>query len=311
MKTIQGYANGLLALSPNFVVAIIVFTGFYFAAKLVRSAVRRLSAGRAHGQNLGLVMGRIAQLAILAVGFFIAIVIVVPSIKASSIIQLFGISSVAIGFAFKDVLQNFLSGILILLNQPFRLRDQIRVGEFEGTVEEIQTRATLIRTYDGRRIVIPNSKVFTESVTVNTAYPSRRNEVVVGIGYSDDVAKARGIILEAIASCEGVEKDPAPDAIVTELAASSVNIRARWWSRSGMADFLKAQDLVIAAIRSRLTEAGIDLPFPTRQILFHDQTEEADGDRRRQREGWPAGSTGPVAMKSARAEAGSAPEGRA
>jgi uncharacterized membrane protein len=106
---------------------------------------------------------------------------------------------VAIGFAFRDILQNFLAGILLLLTEPFRIDDQIIVKEFEGTVEDIQTRATMIRTYDGRRIVIPNAELFTESVIVNTAFEKRRLEYDVGIGYGDDIERAKALILEAIA----------------------------------------------------------------------------------------------------------------
>jgi small conductance mechanosensitive channel len=213
-----------------------------------------------------------------------------PSFKAGDLIQLLGISSVAIGFAFRDILQNFLAGILILLTEPFQIDDQIVFKEFEGTVENIQTRATTIRTYDGRRIVIPNSELFTNSLTVNTAFENRRLEYDIGIGYGDDIDRAKQLILEAIHETEGVLPQPAPDAIVVDLAASTVNIRARWWIKPPRrAPALDLQDGVLTAIKSKLTANGIDLPFPTQQILFHDQTEETDGDRSRQREGWPAG----------------------
>jgi len=140
------------------------------------------------------------------------------------------------------LLQNFLAGILILLAEPFR-HDQIVFKEFEGTVENIQTRAT-IRTYDGRRIVIPNSELFTNSVTVNTAFENRRL-YDVGIGYGDDIDLAKQLMLE-IHSVNGVLKDPAPDVLVVELAESSVNIRARWWiNPPRRADALDARDKVI------------------------------------------------------------------
>jgi small-conductance mechanosensitive channel len=162
--------------------------------------------------------------------------------------------------------------------------------EYEGTVENIQTRATTIRTYDGRRIVIPNSELFTNSVTVNTAFESRRMEYDVGIGYGDDLDEAKRLILEAIHSVEGVLSDPSPDVLVMELAASTVNIRARWWIQPPRrADDLDSRDRVLTAIKNKLTANGIDLPFPTQQILFHDQTEETDGDRASQREDWPSG----------------------
>jgi small-conductance mechanosensitive channel len=224
------------------------------------------------------------------VGLFIALSIVIPSFKVGDLIQLLGISGVAFGFAFRDILQNFLAGILILLAEPFRIGDQIVVNNFEGSVEDIQTRATTIKTYDGRRIVIPNSELFTQSVTVNTAFDCRRLQYDVGIGYGDDIDQAKQLILEAMHSVDAVLKDPAPDALVVALAESTVNIRARWWVKPPRReDALALQDQVLTAMKNRLMANGFDLPFPTQQILFHDQTEETDGDRFHQREGWSAG----------------------
>ena len=174
--------------------------------------------------------------------------------------------------------------------EPFRIGDQIKVGDFEGTVENIQTRATFIKTYDGRRIVIPNSKLFTDPVTVNTAYEMRRLQYDVGIGYGDDIAQAKTIMLDVLREIPDVLDEPAPDALVVDLAASTVNIRLRWWIKPPrQTDVLGAQDVVLERIKIALTEAGIDLPFDTQVMLVHDQTEETDGDRTKQREGWPKG----------------------
>ena len=288
---IQGMINGTIAMLPNLVVALIVFVIFYLIGREIKWLVRRITTKHRQARNLGLVLGRLSQGIIILVGLFIALSIVIPSFKAGDLIQLLGISGVAIGFAFRDILQNFLAGILILLTEPFRIGDQIIVKNFEGTVEEIQTRATTIKTYDGRRIVIPNSELFTESVTVNTAFDCRRLQYDVGIGYGDDIDRAKELMLEAIASVDEVLTDPAPDVLVVELAESTVNIRVRWWiNPPRRADALDSRDKVLTAIKKKLTANGIDLPFPTQQILFHDQTEETDGNRSRQREGWPAGN---------------------
>jgi small conductance mechanosensitive channel len=287
---IQGMANDFIILLPNLVLAIIVFAIFFFIARTLKRIVRKLTRDRRQAHNLGLVLGRLAQGAMILVGLFIALSIVIPSLKASDLVQLLGISGVAIGFAFRDILQNFLAGILILLTEPFQIDDQIVFKDFEGTVEQIQTRATTIRTYDGRRIVIPNSELFTNSVIVNTAFENRRLEYDIGIGYSDDIDTARRLILEAMNETDGVLASPAADALVVELAGSSVNIRARWWVQPPRrADVLDLQDRVLTNIKNKLLANGIDLPFPTQQILFHDQTEATDGDRLHQREGWPAG----------------------
>ena len=289
-EKVQAMINGFIALLPNLVLALIVFGIFFVIAGAIRRLVRRITRDRRHARNLGLILGRLAQWTTILIGLFISLSIVIPTLKAGDLVQLLGISGVAIGFAFRDILQNFLAGILILLTEPFQIGDQIVFKDFEGTVENIQTRASTIRTYDGRRIVIPNSELFTNSVTVNTAFENRRLEYDVGIGYGDDIDRAKQLILEALYETEGVLQEPAPDAIVVALAESTVNIRARWWVEPPRrADVLNLQDRVLTAIKNKLTANGVDLPFPTQQILFHDQTEETDGDRARQREGWPKG----------------------
>lgn len=133
------------------------------------------------------------------------------------------------------MLQNFLAGILILVTEPFRIGDQIVFGSYEGTVEDIQTRATIIKTYDNRRVVIPNAELFTNSVTVNTAYTARCLQYDVGIGYGDDIDTAVQVMLEAVRGIVGVLADPAPDVLVVALAESSVTIRVRLVDRAAEA----------------------------------------------------------------------------
>jgi|GEM_PF-6086892 len=137
---------------------------------------------------------------------------------------------------------------------------------------------------------------------VITAFTKRRSQYDVGIGYGDDIEQARALILEVLRSTEGVLQDPAPDVLTVQLADATVDLRARWWSESSRLDVLIVQDRVLTAIKNRLSGEGIDLPFPTQVVLLHDQTEETDGDRARQREGWPASSDGnPKARSTAAA----------
>jgi small-conductance mechanosensitive channel len=289
----QDMIKGFMALLPNIILALIVFTIFVYLGIAIKRLVKHLTRHYHYARNLGMVLGRLAQGTIILIGLFISLSIVIPSLKAGDLVQLLGISGVAIGFAFRDILQNFLAGILILLTEPFQIDDQIVFKGFEGTVENIQTRATTIKTYDGRRIVIPNSELFTNAVTVNTAFENRRLEYDIGVGYGDDIEWTKQLIIEALQSVDVVLKNPAPDVLVMELADSAVNIRARWWIKPPRwSDALDSRDKVISAIKQKLyVENGIDLPYPTTQVLFHDQTEETDGDRSSQREGWPAGKS--------------------
>ena len=293
-ERLQLMAQNFGAALPSIGLALFTFIVFYIGGRIAKSLVRRATERRGHLRGAGIAMGRLAQGLVLLMGILVALSVALPTFKPGDIIELLGIGSVAIGFAFRDILQNFLAGILILLTRPFRIGDQIVTSTYEGTVEDIQTRATFIRTYDGRRVVIPNANLFTEKVVVNTAFDERRIEYDIGIGYGDDPEEAKRLVLEAMRETAGVLDEPAPDALVMELAPSNVMVRARWWIRPPRrADALDAKDSVLTAIRKKLKENGIDTPFPTQQILFHDQTEETDGDRSRQREGWPAGREEP------------------
>lgn len=289
-NSLQGLVTSFFSHLPYIIIALIVYVGFHITARSVRRVIRHFAERRRKHLNVGLVLGQLAQGGIMLVGVLVALVVAIPSFQPAQLIQLLGISGVAFGFAFRDILQNFLAGLLILLTEPFRINDQIIVGSFEGTVEEIETRATTIRTYDGRRVVIPNTNLFTQSVTVNTAFPTRRLQYDIGIGYGDDIARAQKVIVDAIRAVHGIMQQPAPEVLVVGLADSTVTLRVRWWiDPPRRADTMQSMSQALHAIKDALTEAGIDLPFPTRQILFHDQTEEFDGDRSRQREGWPAG----------------------
>lgn len=288
-QRVNGLGIEAMRMLPNLLIAVAVFLVFLFVANWARKLVQHLNAGK-HA-NLVLVLGRLTQWGIQLLGLLLSVTIAFPSFTPANLISALGITGIAIGFAFKDIFENFLAGILILLTEPFRIDDQIVFGNFEGTIEEIQTRATRIRTYDGRLVIIPNSDLYKGSVIVNTAFPVRRLQYDVVIGNGDDIASAKRIMLDAMAKLDGVEAEPAPDALVIEYADAGVKIRIRWWiNPPRRADALALQDQVLTSVKAALTAAGIDLPFPTHQVLFHDQTEAGDGDRRRQREGWPAGA---------------------
>jgi len=274
-------------LLPGLGIAIGVFVLFLVLAHWTRKAVQHLNARRFQ-HNLVIVLGRMAQWGIILLGLLLAITIAFPSFTPANLISALGITGIAIGFAFKDIFENFLAGILILINEPFRIGDQIIFGGFEGTVEKIETRATMIRTYDGRLVVIPNAELFKGSFIVNTAFPERRLEYDVTIGNGDDIAMAKKVMLGVLDRLPGIEPTPAPDALVLDYAENGVTIRIRWWIKPPRrADALDIRDLVLCAIKNELTRNGIDMPYPTHHVLLHDQTEPGDGDRRRQREGWP------------------------
>ena len=158
--------NTAIALLPNFILASIVLVGFLILASMTKRMVRHVSDMRQKHQSLGILLGQLAQMTVVVLGCLIALSVIAPSFHASDLIKMLGIGSVAIGFAFQNILQNFLAGILLLLHEPFKLGDVISVTGLEGHVDDIQTRATLISTADGHRVVIPNAVLFTNPVIV-------------------------------------------------------------------------------------------------------------------------------------------------
>ena len=295
---VQAMIDGVFASLPRVAVAIVVFLVLWLVAIGIRSLIRRVTPGPSDAP-IGVVLGRLAYAALLVVGLLVGLVIIFPTFTVGSLLGALGIGGIAIGFAFQDIFQNLLAGILILLRQPFRVGDEITSGDFTGTVESIETRATFIRTYDGRRIIVPNSQIYSDPVQVITAYNMVRSQYDVGIGYGDDIVKAKQIALDTLKGIDGILEDPVPDVLTWELGGSTVNLRLRWWTHPKRSNVVQVWDRVLKAVTDAMNEGAIDLPFPTQVVLFHDQTEETDGDRTRQREGWPAGDNPPRSRRDA------------
>ena len=282
-STIHHMAGSFVASVPRLILAAIIVAIFYAIGIASRLGIARVARHRRH-QNLSIVFGRLSSAAILLIGVLVGLTVVAPSFQASDLIKVLGIGSVAIGFAFQNILQNFLAGILLLWSEPFRIDDQIKIDAYEGTVEEIQPRATLIRTYDGRRVVIPNADLFTHSVIVNTAYEQRRWEYEFTLGEAD-LERVKRELVDAVRSVEGVLPDPPPQVFVSDLgdSAKSIKLRVWWWTEPPRhRELLETQDRVLVAIKSKLNEleqehakANEKQPLPGPQPLSRSPRKDA------------------------------------
>jgi small conductance mechanosensitive channel len=264
---------------PNVILGIAAFLIFWalswLVAKLVGLGLRH--AGRPPGLQVAL--SRLVGWGILAFGLLVALTVIFPTITPASLFGTLGVGGIVIGFAFRDIFQNLLAGILILFTRPFRIGDQIVSSDHEGEVVDILVRATLVRTYDNRLVVIPNGELYTKRVVVNTAYETRRLSVEVGIGYSDNIGRARSVILGAIAALPGIVRDPAPTVLVNTLGDFSVILEVRFWiSPPDRREAVEAQDQVLEAIKRALTAADIEMPFPTQQIRIDSPKVRSEGD---------------------------------
>ena len=252
--------DALTAAVPRLIVALTIVVVGYALSRGLRWLLRRLLQTR-RTPSFAAVMSKLAGWILLSFSVVAAIVAVFPSVKPVDMLAGLGFFSVAAGFAFQDILENLLSGLLLILRQPFRSGDQITVGEISGTVQAITIRETRLKTFDGQLVLIPNRDVYKSVITVRTHYPSRRVHFVVGIAYENDATEACSVIQAALA--ENVPRlgdEPEPEAVVTQLGVSTVDIEARFWCGPDQHDVVLAMDCAIRAVKTALDEAGIEMP---------------------------------------------------
>ncbi len=277
LDKLDAWIDGFFRLVPNIAVAAIVLALFIGLGFATAWTIRRSTRSRDRSE-LGLVAGGVAKWLVWGFGLLLALTVVTPSLRPGDLIAGLGLGSVAVGFAFKDILQNLLAGVLILIRQPFRVGDQIIVGDSEGTILHIEARATMIRTYDGRRAVVPNTDVYNEAVLVNTAWALRRSEYEFPIARDADSRAALRLALEAARTVDGVADDPAPDAQLTDIGDFAKRIRLRWWTGSTRIEVVRISSEVLLAVEDAFAEGGIEIPFPVRRVLLQDDTGRAPTD---------------------------------
>jgi small-conductance mechanosensitive channel len=272
LQRLEGTARQLvrdtIVLLPSLLGALLLVGLTWMAAKGVRR-VGLLWAEQTEGdRSTEILIGRLCYGGVWVLGSVVALGIL--GLDFATLLGTLGLTSVAIGFSLKDVLSNYISGVILLAARPFHISDQVVIGSYEGTVVQIQLRATTMRTYDGRLVYIPNQQVFQSSVVNNTDSPVRRSDVIVGIDYDDDIDTARQVITEAVAQVEGVEPEPPPLVLVQELAASTVNLEVRFWVNSRRQSFLQVTSAASQAMKEQLQAAGITMPTEIYTVTFRD-----------------------------------------
>jgi small conductance mechanosensitive channel len=249
----SSHGGPFFARLSSLILGIAVFLLFYGLSILVSRVIHR--ATPKYRPDLGVVFARLTGAGTILLGFLVAFSVVASSFQAGDVIKIL-ISGVAIGFAFQNMLQNFLAGLLLLWAEPFRLGDEIKVDNHEGVVEEIQTRATIIKTYDGRRIVIPNADLFSHSVTVNPALDIRRWQYELNLKNVTDLDQVKSFIVQTVKKVQGVPAGPGPWALVLDLGdadSNAVKVRVLWWTRAPRQhQMLTSYDSVLSAIRQAL-----------------------------------------------------------
>ncbi len=273
LETVNEWVESFYSLLPNIIAGAFIITIFLVIAFVARLVTRNYFARRAR-IDLGRILSNISFWTFVIFGIIIGLTIIMPSLKPGNLFASMGVGSLAIGFVFKDILQNWLSGLLILLRMPFRRGDQIIVGEAEGTVIRIDPRATILRTYDGRDIVVPNSTVYSTNVTIHTSQPQRRVEMNLTVGYNYDIRVITKIIENSLEQVEEILKDPVPQVLCWELGSTSLGIKVRWWIDSERSEEVISRARAVQAIKEAFDANDID-PTDPQLVYYH---EAKDGD---------------------------------
>lgn len=245
--------------SPRVGVGVGALVVLLLLGRLIGAVVRRRYC-RLERPSFANVMSRVVRLGFGLIGVLTAVTVVFPTVKPVNVLGSLGFFSIAVGFAFRDILENLLAGILLLFRSPFRTGDEVDIEGTRGTVIEINLRETVVRTYEGRRVLIPNATVYKNQVVVQTGFDAVRTESTVGIAYESDIDSARSVALQALSSTDGVRAQPEPAVLVGELGTSTVDLQLLFWTAPQQAVVRRVRDRVLSAVKTALDDAGVEMP---------------------------------------------------
>lgn len=261
-RQIQAMGQGFVENLPALAIALaVLFVTWIIARFAVRISDAIFGRKDLRG-NLRSLLDTAVKLAIWIAGLFIAAVVVSPGLTPASIFAGLGIGAVAIGFAFRDIFENFFAGVLLMLREHMRIGDVISCEDITGRIEHISLRETRIRQLTGELTLVPNSMLFKNPVEILTDGETRRFDVVVGVSYDANLDHAADVMARAVETVEGVLASMGVDVFAEEFAGSAVNFRVRWWASSSPRAKWESRDRVIRAIKAALDEEGIEMPYP-------------------------------------------------
>ena len=260
----------LLALyGLRIVAAIIIFIVGRWVAKALRNVIKRMMTKGEVDETLISFVGNLTYVALLA--FVIIAALNQLGIQTTSFIAIIGAAGLAIGLALQGSLANFAAGVLMIIFRPFKAGDYIEGAGVAGVVEEVQIFATQLKTPDNKTIIVPNAKMMSDNITNYSAKDTRRVDMLIGVGYGDDLKKVREILEDILAKDDRILKDPAPTIGVLELGDNSVNFAVRPWVKTE--DYWGAYFDAMETVKRRFDEEGISIPYPQRDVHLYEYKE--------------------------------------
>jgi len=263
--------GGAVALIPNLVLALSLVLLTWILARSAVGIANWLTRKTTLREDLKRLTVTLVRLGIWVTGLLLAATILIPGLTPASLVGGLGIGALAIGFAFQDIFENFLAGVLIMLRDRMEIGDIVESEGILGKVEKITLRETHIREFSGELVMVPNSMIFKSPVKVVTDETLRRNELVVGVAYDSDLVASEKAIRAALEAIPLIDKGKGVEVYASNFGASSIDFLVRWWTDTRANDYLGVKHEAIIAINDGLKAAGIEIPFPHVTHTFRDR----------------------------------------
>lgn len=250
---------------PQFLAAVAILVATLVLSRAVERWTKQSVRKKIDDAETRRFLAGTARYAVLVLGILAALE-QIPGIEITSFLAGLGILGFTIGFALQDIARNFIAGLLLLLRQPFKVGDAVEIADHAGNVMEITMRDTVIKTFDGVMEIIPNLDVYTNPIINYSELSPRRRTVMIGLGYGEDVDRARELLLNAIRSTQGVLEEPAPEIITQELGDATLNMAARFWVDQRTHNLFAVHSDAVEAINAVAERESIDMPYPTQVV---------------------------------------------
>ena len=271
VEKLLSWVEGLVAMVPNVAVAVVVLLVFWALSKLAHKvtdqALQRINTNKA-ARSL---MVTFARIAVLIAGTVVALGVLNLDKALASILAGAGVLGLALGFAFQDLAANLISGVGLAINRelPFQIGDVVETNDTLGTVRKVHLRTSIIESFDGKTVVIPNKQIFQNKVVNYSARGKLRVDLPCGISYGDDLEKVKTTALEAIQGVSSRDQSADVDLFFSEFGDSSINFVVRFWiSYASHVDYLAARSEAVMRLKAAFDEHDITIPFPIRTLDF-------------------------------------------
>ncbi len=258
------WINAFLANLPAFLGGLLVVVVSIYAGRLAARLVAKGMQKRGQDPEITLLLGHLARWIVITLGVIIALQLAGQDVGA--LVAGLGVLGFTIGFALQDISANFVSGVLLLVQQPFDIGDAIEVAGFAGTVTNLDLRTTQMITFDGRQVLIPNSSVLNSPITHYGRTQNLRTELVVGVGYDSDLDRVRQVALDVLKDISGLTAEKLPTLFFENFGGSSIDARIYMWFNINETTALQVKDRAIVVIKTAFEAAGIDIPFPIQTV---------------------------------------------